>query len=1063
MPDGARSRLPGHGGDPRLSQRRPSTSGSRRRGPERLRGRNGDRTSASGSGARCARTTATSGDAWNYFTARPGALARLPLGRGRHRRHLRRPAAALLRARAVERRDPILKERLFGLTNSEGNHGEDVKEYYFYLDSTPTHSYMKCLYKYPQRGVSRTSDLVATNRARGRSTSSSTSCSTPASSTTTATSTSSSSTPRPRPRTSCIRITVHNRGPEAATLHVLPTLWFRNTWSWARRRRAADAARPDGAGRRRRRADARRARRALAATATAPAQLLFTENETNTRAALRGRRTHARTSRTASTTTSSHGARDAVNPARHGHQGGGPLRARRSPAGESATVRLRLTARAPTSSTRRRSARLRRSVRRAASARPTSSTRRSSRRRSAPTQRSVHAPGAAPGMLWTQAVLLLRRRRAGCDEHGVDPLPTAGASDVRNARLVPHAQRATSSRCPTSGSTRGSRRGTSRSTASPLALVDPDFAKEQLELMLRERYLHPNGQIPAYEWNFGDVNPPVHAWATLFVYQHRAETHAARATATFLRARLPQAAAELHLVGQPQGPPTAATSSRAASSASTTSASSTAARRCRPAATSSRPTARRGWRSTARTCCEIALELARHDPAYEDMALKFVEHFVWIADAMNRPAATRRAVGRGGRLLLRRAAAARRQRRSGSRCARWSACCRCARRPCSTRDVLEPLPRGSWSASQAFVEHQPELCRRWPTLRRRRARRAGGCCRSSTRRGCGGSSRACSTRTEFLGAARHPRALALPPRAAVRVRRRAARSTEVDYLPAESDTGMFGGNSNWRGPVWFPMNLRHPARAAAAATRYYGDDFTVECPTGSGQRDEPVRGRARDRRPPDRASFTARRATGAGRCYGGTEKFQSDPHWRDLLLFHEYFHGDNGAGLGASHQTGWTGTVALLFPLHRTRCAVQPGADRRRRRADARAVRLPSPPDRSTRSTPRSGCSDLGRERGRAARARRGARRRVGRARGAAGRRRLADGRLAAQPGGPADRAGATRRWTRPTAPRCPTCAPEDVIGSPYCVRDYVVDERFGGAGGAGRGARAARRAAACG
>ena len=448
--------------------------------------------------------------------------------------------------------------------------------------------------------------------------------------------------------------------------------------------------------------------------------------------------------------------------------------------GRAQAIRLRLTATAPPAPATR-SAGVRRDVRRRgtreadefyAADHPAVARRRRGQR---------HAPGAGRDAL-EQAVLLLRRRHAGCDEHGVRPARRRRAGRRRATSSGSTWSTTTSSRCRTSGSTPGTRPGTWPSTRSPLALVDPDFAKEQLELMLRERYLHPNGQIPAYEWNFGDVNPPVHAWATLFVYAARGRRRG-EGDLEFLERVFQQAAAELHLVGQPQGPRRQATSSRAASSGSTTSASSTAARRCRPAATSSRPTARPGWRCSARTCCEIAVELALRRPGLRGHGAQ-VRRALPLDRVAHEPAGRRqRHVGRGGRLLLRRAAAARRQRRSGSRCARWSGCCRCARPRSSTADVLDAATRSSSSGAREFLERIADAARRIIHPPGRRASTAGACSSLVDETQAAPGPGADARRGRVPQPVRHPLALAVPRSSTPTSSTSAARSTEV-ALPA---------------------------------------------------------------------------------------------------------------------------------------------------------------------------------------------------------------------------------------------------------------------------------------
>ncbi len=443
--------------------------------------------------------------------------------------------------------DPILKERLFGLTNAEGNHGEDVKEYYFYLDSTPTHSYMKWLYKYPQRAYPY-DDLVATNRGRSRAGAGVRAARHRRLRRTTATSTSSSSTPRPAPEDVLVRITAANRGPEPATLHVLPTLWFRNTWTWW-----PDPPKPVAA---------RRSRRGRARGWSRPP----TPSSASAGCTWKGRR-RSSSPRTRPTTSASsaranagpyvkdgindyvvHGTSGGGEPARHRHQGGGAPSPRASKRGGSAVLRLRLTDAAPRSSkdpfagfdetfeARRREAdEFYRSIT------PATATEDEAR-----VMRQALA-----GMLWTKQYYFFDAEQVACRSTASTPsLPRPARCATASGATW---STTTSSPCPTSGSTRGTRPGTSPSTRSRSPAVDVDFAKQQLDLMLREMYLHPSGQIPAYEWNFGDVNPPGAPLGHALPLPHGAGP-ARGGRRRVPQALLRQAARELHLVGEPQGP-----------------------------------------------------------------------------------------------------------------------------------------------------------------------------------------------------------------------------------------------------------------------------------------------------------------------------------------------------------------------------------------------------------------------------------------------------------------------------------------------------------------------------
>ena len=615
------------------------------------------------------------GDAWSYFTHDQARSRAYRWGEDGIAGHQRRRAAALLRPGDVERPRPdpqgaaVRPDQRRGQPR-RGRQGvlllpRQHADALVHADaSTSTRSA-----EFPY------DDLVATNQSRGRDRLRVRAARHRHLRRRAATSTWSSSTPRPSPEDLLIRVTVHNRGPEPATLHLLPTLLVPQHLVVGAGRRRSPALH-ELAGRARHRPSSRRRRdlgTPVAATADGDVPLLFTENETNTERLFGRPEPTRRTSRTASTASSSHGETGGGEPGR----GPAPrppshVRPRRCRPAAAATVRLRLTDEPI-----------------ARRGRPVVGWRFDEfveQRRAeadefyagllAPALGERGAAGRPPGArrdAVEQAVLRLRRRALA---HRARPATRWTPARHPQRRLVPPGQPTTSSRCRTSGSTRGSPPGTSPSTRSRSAMVDVGFAKGQLDLLLSRPYLHPNGQIPAYEWNFSDVNPPVHAWAAYL--RVRAGEGAHRQGRPCLAGeRLPEAGQELHLVGQPQGSPTGATSSRAASSAWTTSASSTAARRCPPAATSTRPTAPRGWRCTARTCCRSRSSWPRDDPVYVEQAQTFFEHFAWIAvgDEPHRPAAAGH-VGRGGRLLLRPAAAAGRQRRPGSRSGRWSGCCR---------------------------------------------------------------------------------------------------------------------------------------------------------------------------------------------------------------------------------------------------------------------------------------------------------------------------------------------------------------------------------------------------
>jgi mannosylglycerate hydrolase MGH1-like protein len=848
------------------------------------------------------------GDAWNFFThdhARSRAyrwgedgLA----GISDDKQHLCF-ALALWNGK-----DPILKERLFGLTNSEGNHGEDVKEYYFYLDSTPTHSYMKCLYKYPQAPYPY-ADLVDTNRRRNRREMEYELLDTgvfnedryfdvfveyaKAS-----------------PEDILVQITTHNRGPEKAELHVLPTLWFRNDWAtWiarpAEKPTLGQIEGPAGAS-------------TIAAThanlgtyhlyceGTTP--LLFTENSTN----------HAKLHldypdvgpylKDGINDYVVQGRQGTVNPERQGTKAAAHYRLTIGP-GRSATVRLRLTAQAPAgaaTSGKGSTVPFGKAFDETLAARV---------READAFYTSVTPPSVSPdaaqvmrqalaGMLWSKQYYYWDGD-AWLEEHRAHPLHH-GSRDFRNREWF-HMINDDIISMPDKWEYPWYAAWDLAFHTLPLSIVDPDFAKEQMELMLRGVYLHPSGQLPAYEWNFSDVNPPVHAWATLFL--HRTE-QALRGEVDldFLRAAFNKLMLNFTwwvnrkdrfgknvFEGGFLGLDNIGVFDRSA-----------------PLPTGGYLEQADGtaWMALfTQNMLELASELASHDKIYEDMAAKFVEHFLYIAAAMNKP-------GQDGMwdeedgfyydlLRLPDGSATRLKVRS-----------MVGLLPLCATTVIEKwgrehVPRVT-AAFQARVRQMPELLESiHPTgpghfgvaergllalINPERLRRI---------------LSKMLDENEFLSPygirslskfhERHPY-----------VFHAGGQEYRVDYLPAESDTGMFGGNSNWRGPVWMPVNAVL-IRALLNFYLYYGDSFKIECPTGSGKMMNlfEVAKEISDRL----ARIFMRDERGRRAVYGGTEKFQTDPHWRDHILFYEYFHGDNGAGLGASHQTGWTGGVAKLIQL----------------------------------------------------------------------------------------------------------------------------------------------------
>jgi len=788
-------------------------------------------------------------------------------------------------------KDPILKERFFGLTNSEGNHGEDVKECWFYLDATPTHSYLKGLYKYPQAEYPY-AHLLEENRRRGVA------------------------APeyelidtgifdggryfdvfveyaKASPEDILVEIAVFNRGPEPATLDLLPTIWFRNTWSWDGSPRPSLAA--DGAGGILVE-DPEYGRRTL--HCPPGAELLFTENDTNTE------RLYGSPNATPHVKDAFHayligGRRDAVHPERRGTKAAAWQRLE-VPAGGEARMRLRF----------------------------------------APENRKARDP------LGRSFDVAMRRARSEADEYYATILPAILSAEERRVMRQAFAGMIWSKQYygydvrrwllgdpaqppPPASRRRGRNREWTHLYAGDVlsmpdtwefpwfaawdlafhcvvfALIDPQFAKDQLVLMLREWYTHPNGQIPAYEWAFGDVNPPVHAWAAIRVAQ--IEKHkTGRLDRVFLERIFHKLLLNFDwwvnrkdelgnnifqggflgldniglfdrntelppgwILGQADGT---------------------------------------SW--MAMYCLNLlgmALELALEDQAYEDVASKFWEHFVYIAYAMHH-------VGEEGFNL-------------------WDEedgfFYDVLRRPDGSHETIRIRTLVGLIPLSAVVTGEVSLLDRFPGFKRRMQWFSENrqdlieSCASMTQRPDGARAlfslvtpeqlrrvlRFMLDENEFLSP-HGIRSVSMYHRDHPYVMKTGGVEYRMSYDPGESTTGMFGGNSNWRGPIWLPINYLI-LESLRRYHQYLGDDFRVECPTGSGQMmtllevfHELARRLSTIFLPDER---------GERPVFQGIDIYRNDPHWRDLVLFHEYFHGDTGKGLGASHQTGWTGLIAKLL------------------------------------------------------------------------------------------------------------------------------------------------------
>jgi hypothetical protein len=816
-------------------------------------------------------------------------------------------------------KDPILKERLFGLTGNEGNHGEDVKEYYFYLDSTPTHSYMRMLYKYPQQAFPY-ERLVEENRRRGRE----------------------------QPEFELldtgvfddgryfdvfveyakadvedilIRITAVNRGPEPAPLHLLPTLWFRNTWSWGRdlRRPVVRTGAPVPPAVCAEMEHFRYGKRWL--LCAGQPELLFTENETNYQK-LFGVRNRTPYVKDAFHEYVAGNSKAAVNPEQAGTKMAAYHRLRIDP-GQSVTLKLRLTDREPLAFVE--------------SGKP------------GPIISpglEMNAPALATNDFGLNFDALFAKRKQEADEFYASRIPKELSEDARNVMRQSLAGMLWSKQFyhydvrtwlegdPASPPPPASRwHGRNKDWTHlynddvismpdkweypwyaawdlafhciPLALVDSDFAKEQLILLLREWYMHPNGQLPAYEWAFSDVNPPVHAWAAWRVYKidRRIRGVADRAFLERVFHKLLLNFTWWVNRKDPDGMNIFQGGFLGLDNIGVFDRSA-------PLPTGGHLEQSDGTSWMGMYCLNmlaIALELAKDDPAYEDVASKFFEHFVYIARAIND-------IGRNGRSL-------------------WDDV------DGFYYDVLH-LPNGDEHFIKirsmvgliplfAVETLEPEIVDRLPGFKRRMQWFIENHSDvpehiEMTQRSSRGVRRLLSLvsrkqlrrvlsrmldETEFLS----PygiRALSRYHKDHPYEVRVNGQINRVDYEPAESTTGIFGGNSNWRGPVWFPVNYLI-VESLQKFHHYYGEDFRIECPTRS-RNEMDLWAVAADlsRR---LIHLFLRGPDGRRPVAGGIEVFQSDPHWKDLILFHEYFHGDNGAGIGANHQTGWTGLVAKLI------------------------------------------------------------------------------------------------------------------------------------------------------
>ncbi len=791
-------------------------------------------------------------------------------------------------------KDPILKERFFGLTNSEGNHGEDVKEYYFYLDSTPSHSYMKALYRYPQAEYPY-QRIVEENRRRGKN----------------------------QPEFELIhtgifdqdryfdifveyakadvndiliRIRAVNRGPDQAPLHLLPTLWFRNTWSWGSGDPKPSLGLSRASGPKVIAAEHASLGKMWLASEGDP-EVLFSENESY------AGRLFGTPNASPYVKDSFHsyvigGDRNAVNPAQAGTKAAARYKKILAP-GETWVISLRLSDRPPGAGS---------------FGAPFESAFAEREReadafynRVAPESLSADARGiqrqAFAGMLWSkQFYHYVVEPWLNGDPAGQPP--PAGRKRGRNSQWT-HVFIDDILSMPDNWEYPWFAAWDLAFHCIPLAMVDPEFAKQQLILLTREWYMHANGQLPAYEWAFNDVNPPVHAWAAWRVYKIEKKMFG-RADRLFLERVFQKLLLNFTWwVNRKDGE-----GKNIFEGGFLGLDNIGVFDRSNALPTGGHIEQSDGTSWMAMYCLNllvIALELAQENPSYEDIASKFFEHFLHIAHAMNHVGGEEQSLWNeedgffydtlhlpDGRMIPMKVHSL------------------VGLIPLFAVETLE-LPMlfkltGFSRRLNWFLKHRPDL---------------------SMNVTCSGVAGCCDRRILSIVTPDQLRVILgkmlsedefLSPHGIRAVSRYHkdhpyvfhvnGMEHRVDYEPAESSTGLFGGNSNWRGPVWMPVNFLM-IESLQKFHHYLGDDFKVECPTGSG-RMKTLWEVALDLSERLIAIFLK---NGEGRrpVFGANEKFQSDPQWNQFLLFHEYFHGDNGAGIGASHQTGWTGLIAKVL------------------------------------------------------------------------------------------------------------------------------------------------------
>ena len=792
-------------------------------------------------------------------------------------------------------KDPILKERLFGLTNSEGNHGEDVKEYYYYLDSTPTHSYMRYLYKYPLNAYPY-DDLVATNKARSRYEpeyelidtgifDKSEYCDVEV------------EYAKAGPEDVLIQITVHNRSNQTAKLAVLPTLWFRNTWDQGSSPKPLIKAEFSQSSQARLHAthpdlgD-------FALHCNGADELVLTENETNTEVIFQQPNQSPYT-KCGINSYVVHGESAAVNPSQQGTKAAAIYNLSIG-AHASSTIKLRLTKLTPETQNN--------------SADQDFDQILDCRKQDC----DAFYGKVMPANLSDEQKLVFRQAMAGMlwskqfynydiapwlQQRGIDPLGFNNGQGFRNQQWL-HMTNCDVISMPDKWEYPWYAAWDLAFHTITLAYLDPSFAKQQLSLMLSSQYLHPNGQIPAYEWNFGDVNPPVHAWATYLVYLTDAALHGEK-DHQWLKQSFHKLLINftwwlnrkdvngnnvfqggflgldnIGIFDRTESPEMGGRLEQADGTA---------------------------WMAFyAQTMVQISIELARNDDTYREYPAKFMRHFLSIAHAMvNHNASDSMWDEEDGFF--------------------YDVLCKSngSSTRLKVRSMVGLIPLCAVQVfEQDVMEQFPELC---GLLHRLQDKYPG---QHSSFHDISLKGHANRHMMSALNETNLRRVLKIMLDPDEFLSDHGIRSISkrhegepyrfvhnqqeyvVQYLPAESDSGLFGGNSNWRGPIWMPVNFAI-IRSLTVYFCYFGKDFKVEFPTGSGQMANLYE--VAEHLAQRLASIFTRNAEGLRPVFGSQETFQTDPHWKDYLLFYEYFHGDNGAGIGASHQTGWSGLVVNLI------------------------------------------------------------------------------------------------------------------------------------------------------